>query len=255
MNIKTHLVAAMLPMVLLFSGCSKNNVEEYNKPAAYWYSKIVENVSLGDLEMADNYYSSLQSEHIGSVLLPEATMILAMAHIRDDEHLLGEHFLDEYIKRYATENEKEEAEFLKVKSKYMALPNAGRDQAFIDEAIASAEQFKVSYANSMYVDVVDSMLTRMYLAQFVLNESIVDLYDRLDKPKSANYYRVTNPQPWIVSEDVNRASVPWYRSWFEGDGTSSWYDFMIPDTKSVVSRNSISEDENQSSTQKQPEEK
>ena len=28
----------------------------------------------------------------------------------------------------------------------------------------------------------------------------------------------------------------------EGDGTSSWYDFMIPDTQNVVARNSVADD-------------
>ena len=243
MKLKHYLVAGLLLLPMFFSGCSKD-VDEYNKPALYWYSKIVENVSKGDLEKADNYYSSLQGEHIGSPMLPEATIILAIAHMQHEEYLLSEHFLDEYIKRYATPNEKEEAEFLKIKAKYMALPHPRRDQALIDEAIVGGEAFKISYPNSMYAEVVNTMLVRLYLAQFALNESIADLYERLDKPKSADYYKSVNPQPWIVSNEIDRAVAPWYRSWFEGDGTSSWYEFMIPDTKSVVSRNSSSEDKN-----------
>ena len=46
-----------------------------------------------------------------------------------EEYLLTEHFLDEYVKRYANENEKEYSEFLSIKAKYMALPNPRRDQA------------------------------------------------------------------------------------------------------------------------------
>ncbi|MCK9455622.1 MAG: outer membrane protein assembly factor BamD [Sulfurimonas sp.] len=242
MKYKTYIVAAMALLILLFTSCSKE-IEEYNKPAMYWYSKITQSVSSGDLEKADSYYSSLQGEHIGSPLLPEATMILAIAHMYHEEYLLSEYFLDEYIKRYATPNEKEEAEFLKIKAKYKALPNPRRDQALIDEAIIEGEKFKLNYPDSMYLEVVNTMLIRLYLAQYVLNEEISDLYERLDKPKSAEYYKSINPQPWIDSSEVDRAVAPWYRAWFEGDGTSSWYDFMIPDTKSVVSRNSISEED------------
>ncbi|QHG91714.1 outer membrane protein assembly factor BamD [Sulfurimonas sp. CVO] len=242
MKLKIYFLAVLVLFSLLFSGCSKE-VEEYNKSAIYWYSKIVQSVSNGDLERADNYYSSLQGEHIGSPLLPEATMILALAHMYHEEYLLSEHFLNEYIKRYATPNEKEEAEFLKIKAKYMALPNPRRDQGLITEAIEEGEAFKRIYPNSMYLEIINTMLTRLYLAEFTLNESIAGLYDRLDKPKSALYYRSINPQPWIVSEEVNRAVAPWYRSWFEGDGTSSWYDFMIPDTQSVVSRSSVKDED------------
>ena len=242
MKYKTSLLASLLAMVMIFTSCSKE-IDEYNKPAMYWYSKIVEQISNGDLERADGYYSSLQGEHIGSPLLPEATMILAIAHMYFEEYLLSEHFLDEYIKRYATANEKEEAEFLKIRAKYMALPNPRRDQALIDEAIQAGEKFKNNYPNSMYTEVVNTMLTRLYLAQAVLNETIASLYDRIDKPKSAEYYRNIKPQPWIVWEDIDRANTPWYREWFEGDGTSSWYEFMIPDTQSVVSRNSVQNDD------------
>jgi outer membrane protein assembly factor BamD len=241
MKIKINFVLAVFVVLTLFSGCSKD-MDEYNKPAVYWYGKIIESISDGNLEKADNYYSSLQGEHIGSPLLPEATIILAIAHMHYEEYLLSEHFLDEYVKRYATINEKEEAEFLKIKAKYMALPNPRRDQVLINGAIIAGEKFKRDYPNSIYYDVVDTMLTRLYLAQAVLNETIASLYDRLDKPKSAAYYRSIKPQPWINWDEIDRANSSWYRAWFEGDGTSSWYDFLVPDTQSVVSRNSVHDD-------------
>jgi outer membrane protein assembly factor BamD len=161
MKLKNSFFLTALTTILFFSGCSKE-LEEYNKPAVYWYGKIVKNISQGDLEKADNYYSSLQGEHIGSPLLPEATMILAIAHMYYEEYLLSEHFLNEYIKRYATANEKEDAEFLKIKAKYLALPNPRRDQALIADAIKEAQMFKRNYPNSMYYNVVDTMQTRLY---------------------------------------------------------------------------------------------
>lgn len=232
----------LLSSLLFFSGCSKD-IDEYNKPAAYWYSKIVESVAQEDLDKADSYYSSLQGEHISSPLLPEATMILAVAHMHVEEYLLTEHFLNEYVKRYANENEKEFAEFLKIKAKYMALPNPRRDQVLISDALTEAQNFKRIYPNSPYYCLVDTMATRLFLAEAALNESIATLYERVDKEKSAAYYRDIKPQPWIVWDEIDRANTPWYKEWFEGDGTSSWYEFMIPDTQSVVSRNSIAAEE------------
>ncbi len=238
MDLKITTIIIISMTALFFSGCTKE-VEEYNKPALYWYSKVIESISSANLEKADSYYSSLQGEHIGSPLLPEATMILAIAHMQEEEYLLGEHFLNEYVKRYATPNEKEFVEFLKIKAKYLALPNPRRDQALIKEAIKEGEAFKLNYPHSMYFSVVDSMVTRLYMAEASLNETIADLYERLDKPKSAAYYRTLKPQPWIQWEEVDRANAAWYRAWFEGDGTESWYGFLVPDTRSVVSRNSV----------------
>lgn len=243
MILKIKLITIMLATSMFFISCSKD-VEEYNQPAVFWYSKIIESISDSNLEKADSYYSSLQGEHIGSPLLPEATMILALAHMDFEEYLLGEHFLNEYIKRYANPNEKEFAEFLKIKAKYLALPNPRRDQALIREAITDGEKFNLNYPNSMYNSVIDAMVTRLYMAEAVLNESIADLYDRLDKPKSALYYRELKPEPWIEWDKVQRANSSWYRAWFEGDGMQSWYGFLVPNTRSVVSRNSVIDDNN-----------
>ena len=242
MRFKLRLLLLATSFILFFNSCSKE-LEEYNKPAVYWYAKIIESISEGSIDKADNYYSSLQGEHIGSSLLPEATMILAIAHMYYEEYLLTEHFLDEYVKRYANSNEKEFAEFLKIKAKYMALPNPRRDQVLIAEAITESENFKRTYPNSMYYSIVDTMATNLYMADAALNETIASLYARIDKPKSAAYYKAIKPQAWIVWSEIERANSPWYKAWFEGDGGESWYGYLIPDTRSVVSRNSISDNE------------
>ncbi len=244
MKKQIYILVTALMFSLLFSACTKE-VDEYNKPAAYWYGKIVESISAGSIDKADDYYSSLQGEHIGSPLLPEATMILAIAHMHNEEYLLTEHFLNEYVRRYANANEREFAEFLKIKAKYKALPNPRRDQVLIQEAIDDAKKFKQTYPHSMYYSLVDTMLTNLYLADASLNEAIADLYVRLDKPKAAAYYRAIRPEPWIKWNEIERANTPWYREMFEGDGSSSWYAFMIPDTDSVVSRNTVKSDNNE----------
>lgn len=228
-------ILSLFMILLLLSGCSKE-IEEYNKPASYWYEELIAAVGDGNLEKADSHYSSLQSEHIGSPLLSEATMILANAHMHYGEYLLSEHFLDEYIKRYADPRQREYAEFLKIKAKYMALPNPRRDQGLINDAIDEGSLFLSKYPDSIYYSVVDTMVTRLVLARSALNEAIAALYDRLDKPKAAAYYRGIKLAPWINWDEVEKADVGWYREIFEGDGTASWYGFMLPDTQSVVSR-------------------
>ena len=237
-------------LVLLFTGCSKD-LEEYNKPAIYWYSKMIESISDGDLDRADDYYSSLQGEHIGSPLLPQATFIMALAHMYNEEYLLAQHYLDEYVRRFAANSsDKEEASFLKIKAKYLSLPNPRRDQALINEAIADAEKFKQEYPHSMHYYVVDTMLTRLVLSKAVLDDAIASLYERIDKPKAAAFYKEKVKRTWVDWSIVKRANIPWYREWFEGDGTSSWYDFLIPDTQSVVSRNT-NKDTNTTTQRKQ----
>lgn len=223
-----------LATLILLSGCGKE-LEEYNKPAEYWYEKMVTAVSNGNLEKADSYFSSLQSEHVSSPFLSEATMIMAQAHMAHDEYLLAEHFLNEYIRRYATPSGREYAEFLKVKAKFLALPNPGRDQGLIDETLKGVEAFKMSYPYSSYLPQLNTMETQLQLARGVLNEQIAQMYERLGKPKGSEYYRAMAPVTWIKSDEIVRADIPWYREMFEGDGSSSWYDFMIPQTRNVIS--------------------
>ncbi len=242
MKRKINFSLLALVMSFLFVGCSNNVIEEYNKPAVYWYAKIIDAIVDANLEEADSYYSSLQGEHIGSPLLPEATLILSIAHMYHKEYLLSEHFSNEYIKRYANINEKEFAEYMKIKAKYMALENPRRDQVLIRDALREGGVFKLTYPRSMYYPIVDTMMTNLRMAEALLNESIADLYERLDKPRSAEYYRNIRPQAWINWGEIQRANTPWYRAWFEGDGTGSWYGFIIPNTQSVVSRNTIKEE-------------
>ncbi len=230
----------VMALLVLMTGCGKE-IEEYNKPAEYWYEKMVNAVANGNLEKADGYFSSLQSEHISSPFLSEATLIMAQAHMAQEEYLLAEHFLDEYIRRYATPEGREYAEYLKIKAKFLALPNPGRDQGLIDETLKQVETFKLNYPYSVYLPLVNTMETQLQLAKGDLNEKIAQLYERLGKPKGAKYYRAIAPVTWVEPADIVNADIPWYREMFEGDGTSSWYDFLIPQTRSVVSM-----DDNQS---------
>ncbi len=221
-------------MVLMFGGCAKEQ-EEYNKPADYWYEKMIMGISDGNLEKADSAFSSLQSEHVSSPFLHEATLIMAQAHMAREEYLLSEHYLNEYNRRYATAQGREYAEFLKIKAKFLALPNPGRDKGLIDETLRGVHAFKGSYPRSIYLPLVNTMETQLELAKGVLNDQIAGLYDRLGKPKAATYYRAIAPVTWIDPQEIVKADIPWYREMFEGDGSSSWYDFMIPKTRNVVS--------------------
>ena len=224
-------------LLALFTGCTKD-LEEYNKPAIYWYNKMVDSIAQNDLDKADDYYTSLQGEHISSPLLPTATQILALAHIDNEEYILANYFFDEYIKRYATNDEKEFFEFKKIETNYRSLPNLRRDQKLIKETISDSKIFLAKYPYSQYRYEIDTILTRLLMAQSAFNRTIAKLYKRVDKYKSAKYYEDKDQKKWIEWSKVVPASQPWYREWFEGDGDDSWYSFLIPDTQSVVSRNS-----------------
>jgi len=202
-----------LLLALLLAGCSSKNKPEYNKPDIYWYNKMVAAIASGDIDKADDYYTSLQSEHFSSPLLREAMLILAQAHMDEEEYLLASYYLDEYIKRFATPKEREFAEFLKIKASYLAFRSINRDQKLLQETIQKAQAFKRSYPGSIYIPMVDTILTRLYMANYVLESEIADLYERVGKKKAAKLYRERLERSWIKKDQID---VP-----------TSWYDYLI----------------------------
>ena len=108
----------MTAAVLILSGCGGDDktVEEYNKPAIYWYQKIAQSIADNNLDKADAYYISLKSEHMRSPMMQTSIMMLAHAHMDEEEYLLASFYLDEYSKRFGESGNSEYIEFLKIKA-------------------------------------------------------------------------------------------------------------------------------------------
>jgi outer membrane protein assembly factor BamD len=89
-NLKKSILIG-LAAVFLFVGCSKDDDEiaEFNKPALYWYQQIGNSIASGNMDKADAYYISLKSEHMRSPLMQTAMMMLAVAHLDEEEYLLA----------------------------------------------------------------------------------------------------------------------------------------------------------------------
>ena len=72
-------------VTVLLGGCATKQEEEYNKPDVYWYNKMLKEISLYQLDNADETFVALESEHRQSSYLPSATMLIGMAHMEDEE--------------------------------------------------------------------------------------------------------------------------------------------------------------------------
>jgi len=177
-------------------------VAEFNKPALYWYKHIAESIGSGNMDKADEYYISLKSEHMRSPLLPTAIMMLAQAHMQEEEYLLANYYWDEYNKRYADEEGREYTEFMKLKASFLGVKDVYKDQKLIMDSINRAKIYLLRYPGSEYEPLVNSLLVRLYMAQYLLNENIAALYDRTDKPKAAEIYRAKNKNSLIEMADI-----------------------------------------------------
>ena len=201
-------------LLLIITGCAnKQEGVEYNKSDIYWYQKMLYYVSNENLDKADEYYTSLESEHFASPLLKEATLIMAMAHMDAEEYLVAKYYLDEYIKRYADYEDKEFAQYLKIKASFLGFKSINRDQKLLAQTIQEAQDFLKHYPSSQFAPLVETLLTKLHLAEYVLNDSIATLYEKRGKPKAAAIYRKRIENFWIPKDEIY---VPKY-----------WYDYLI----------------------------
>ncbi len=209
-------VAVLAALSVLIGGCSAvKPKEEYEKPALYWYKKMIKGVVTGNLEKADNAFTSLESEHISSPLIPEAMLILMQAHMDNEEYLLAQFYLDEYMKRYGSYKNRKLAEFIKIKAAFYGLRSPQRDQKLIDDTYKKAQGYVARYPDSEMTPMAQTVAVRLAMARYLLNENIAKLYTRLDKPKAAEIYRARNQESFIKADDIQPPHRGWLAWLFE----------------------------------------
>jgi len=202
MSLKIN-IFLIVALAFLFVGCTnKDEVEEFNKPALYWYKHIAKSIGDGNMDKADAYYISLKSEHMRSPLMKSAIMMLAYAHMDDEKYLLADYYLDEYNKRYSGSNNRDYIEFMKLKASFLGVKDVFKDQKLIMDSIKKANTFIYRYPGSAYAPLVNTLLIRLHMSQYLLNENIAALYDRTGKEKAAKLYREKNKGSLVEMTDI-----------------------------------------------------
>jgi len=213
------ILSVLIVVLAIFGGCAtKVKTEEYNNSDAAWYQKIGDSVARGDLDKADKYFISLKSEHGNSAFIKESIILLANAHMNSSEYLLASFYYDEYIKRFGASSQAstmEYIDFMQIKAGFLGIKKLNRDQKLIIDTIESASNFSKRYPSSQYNPLVNSMLIRLQMAQYLLNENIASLYDRTDKSEAAAIYRAKNASSYIKSNDIAIPDDGFLNSFFD----------------------------------------
>lgn len=199
----------------VFTACSSKEEQEYNKPALYWYNKMLKQIASSDLDAADDTYTSLESEHRNTPFVPTAMLILVNAHIDEEEYALANFYLDEYIKRFGLSKDIDYARYLKIKANFLGFKYQFRDQQLIEDTLNQIEDFKVKYKNSPYMPLVDTINSRLYMAKASMDKEIAELYSRRDKELGSAFYEQKVKNSWVEPTEIEPVKVPWYRSIFE----------------------------------------
>ena len=210
-----YIMAPVVVTVLLMSGCADKQEELYNKPALFWYELIVKDIKDQDLESADLHFTSMASEHVASPLLEETMLILAHAHIRDEAYAMANFYLDEYMKRYGNSAKVEYASFLKIRANFASFAYPNRNQQLLLDTIKETQVFVRRYPNSVYRPMVETILTKMQLGEFYLDQEIASLYERTGKTESASIYREKIEKSPLNEAQMIEPSLPWYRAIFK----------------------------------------
>jgi outer membrane protein assembly factor BamD len=190
----------LVTSIFLFLGCSSKLTQKeelYNKSASFWYKEIVKDIKMGTLDKADEAYTSLSSEHVASPLLKESLLILAKAHNKEEEYIMANYYIDEYIKRYASSKNISYLKYMKIKSNFQSFKRVNRDQKLLLDTINEANNYLKEYSNSPYLPEVQTILTRLQLTDQVLNQNIIDLYKKTGKKKSAKIYEDKLKSSWL----------------------------------------------------------
>lgn len=195
-------IFASLVIAMFLTGCADDDVVEFNKSALHWYKKIGSSIAQGNLEQADKYYISLKSEHMRTPLMSTALMMLAHAHMNEEEYQLANFYLDEYSKRYGDSKNRLYTDFRKLQSAFLGIKNTYKDQKLTLDTIENSKKYLAKYPNSPYRPLVNTILVRLYMTEYLLNENIACLYDRTGKSGAAAICRVKNDKSPLNLADI-----------------------------------------------------
>ena len=215
MNTKILNLMIITSLVYIFTGCASKEQEEYNKPAIYWYNKMIKQISNYQLDDADNTFTSFESEHRNSPLLPSAIMIIAVTHMQEEEYALANYYFDEYLKKYSVEKNADYIRYLKIKSNFLAFKSQFREQDLLSKTIIASDKFINDYPTSQYIYLVQDIKSRLLMTKSIFDVEISELYDRVDKPKAKAYYQEKASKNWDDVKNIEKVDVPWYRAIFE----------------------------------------
>jgi outer membrane protein assembly factor BamD len=119
-----------------------------------------------------------------------------------EEYLLANYYLDEYNKRFGEYESREYTDFMKLKASFLGVKDVYKDQKLIMDSIATSKVYINRYPGSPYAPLVNTMLIRLHMSQYLLNENIAALYDRTGKPDAAKIYRDKNKGSVVEMADI-----------------------------------------------------
>lgn len=210
---KRTIFLLLLVLTSIFIGCADKS--KFNQSDDFWYKEIVKFVEMRDMDRADEAFTSLETEHIHSPILPTANLLMIQAHIKQENYLLASYYMDRYNTLFGTKESREYIEYLRIKSKYLGFKRPKRDQKLLLDALELIDNYLHDYPTSKYRAYIETMKTNLTLAKFEMSLDIIKLYKKLDKPEAVEYYKSREDMSWFNRDEIEQPDVSLIRAIFE----------------------------------------
>jgi outer membrane protein assembly factor BamD len=142
-------------------------------------------------------------------------MIIANAHMENEEYAMANYYLDEYLKRFSLKKDADYIRYLKIKSNFLAFKYQYREQKLLTKTLKETDEYIAKYPNSQFIYLVHNIKSRLLMSKATFEKEIAELYGRVDKPKAQKFYDQKASKNWQNTKEINEVDVPWYRSIFE----------------------------------------
>ncbi|MGB9561740.1 MAG: outer membrane protein assembly factor BamD [bacterium] len=151
---------SLLIFVLIFLFSCVREKHSFQPTDDELYKRAEKAVSAGKISKAIRILEEFQVRFPRSPLMPQALVLLGRAYILNKEYILAESKFKQVINYYPESPQVEYAAYLIAKTYILRSPRPELDQEDAALAIESAEDFLLSYPNSIFVDSVKLILAQ-----------------------------------------------------------------------------------------------
>ena len=182
-------------MILLLTACTTNQTETVELPKSTkkslksYKGEITKAILAKDLEFADKLYLDMRDQYIESDSVGGVMFQLAKAHMSTREYLLSRYYCEAYIKDYPDGRRLSYAWFLRVESLFLRFKNGNSKQALADQVEQELKMYRSYFGRNKYSSKIKKMTKEVERVKEEQNEKIALSYEKMGKPKAAEYYR------------------------------------------------------------------
>lgn len=147
-------------------------------------------IAKNKLEVADNLYLDFREDHYRSQKISALMLQLSKAHMQQQEYLLANYYAQSYASDYPDGSHVDEAWYLQLRSYFLRFKSSKESSMDIYEQFDEASKVYIeNIRKKEFRTKVKEMQEEAKEIQKNRNEALALYYEKLNKPKAAEFYR------------------------------------------------------------------